>query len=227
MRQRAEFDKTKPLFAPAFAQTRASPQSGQRPVPICTTFWPLTCLSMGGTWRKLEPRAVHAQADYCSPARLKIILALFSRCCPGLRFDMRVRNFIIANALVAAVSVVALQRPMPRPPNRYSQVVDLTATAMVKTGTEARSETRIISPAALVPGTWGAAQIPAERLIGPLVGGPTRTRAAGGDRCGPPCTNRFLLELRFLPRLARCGAVSHGGPLHSWISCRNPSHPRL
>ena len=82
---------------------------------------------------------------------------------------MRVRNFIIANALVAAVSVVALQRPMPRPPNRYSQVVDLTATAMVKTGTEARSETRIISPAALVPGTWGAAQIPAERLIGPLV----------------------------------------------------------
>jgi kynurenine formamidase len=27
----------------------------------------------------------------------------------------------------------------------------------------------LISPAALVPGTWGAAQIPAERLIGPLV----------------------------------------------------------
>lgn len=82
---------------------------------------------------------------------------------------MRFRNFIVAYALVAAVSVVALQRPMPRPPSGYSQVVDLTATPLVKTGTEARSGTRIISPAALVPGTWSAAQIPAERLIGPLV----------------------------------------------------------
>lgn len=39
----------------------------------------------------------------------------------------------------------------------------------MKIGSEARSRTRVISPAALVPGTWGAAQIPAERLIGPLV----------------------------------------------------------
>jgi len=39
----------------------------------------------------------------------------------------------------------------------------------VKMGAEARSGTRIISPAALIPGTWGSAQIPAERLIAPLV----------------------------------------------------------
>jgi kynurenine formamidase len=48
-------------------------------------------------------------------------------------------------------------------------VVDLTASVPLKWGSEARSGTRIISPAALVPGTWGTAQIPAERLIGPLV----------------------------------------------------------
>jgi kynurenine formamidase len=48
-------------------------------------------------------------------------------------------------------------------------VVDLTDTALVKTGSEARSGTRIISPAALIPGTWGAGQIPAERLIAPMV----------------------------------------------------------
>ena len=47
--------------------------------------------------------------------------------------------------------------------------MDLTDTARVKTGSEARSGTRIISPGALIPGTWGAAQIPAERLIAPLV----------------------------------------------------------
>jgi kynurenine formamidase len=82
---------------------------------------------------------------------------------------MRFRNFIIAYALVALVWVFALQRPVPHPPKRYSQVVDLTTSTLVKTGTEARWGTRIISPAALVPGTWGAAQIPAERLIGPLV----------------------------------------------------------
>jgi kynurenine formamidase len=45
-------------------------------------------------------------------------------------------------------------------------VVDLT---LGNTGSKARSGTCIISPAALVPGTWRAAQIPAERLIGPLV----------------------------------------------------------
>jgi len=82
---------------------------------------------------------------------------------------MRIRSFIIAYELVPALLLFALRRPLPRPQNRYSQVVDLTATTLVKMSSEARSCTRMISPAALVPGTWGAAQIPAERLIGPLV----------------------------------------------------------
>ncbi len=82
---------------------------------------------------------------------------------------MRFRNFIIVYALAPALLLFAVRRPAPRPQNRYSQVIDLTATTLVKIGSEARSGTRIISPAALVPGTWGAAQIPAERLIGPLV----------------------------------------------------------
>jgi kynurenine formamidase len=33
----------------------------------------------------------------------------------------------------------------------------------------AESKTRIIAPAALIPGTWAAGQIPAERLVAPLV----------------------------------------------------------
>jgi kynurenine formamidase len=68
-----------------------------------------------------------------------------------------------------ALLLFADRRPVGRPQNSYSQVVDLTDTARVKTGSEARSGTRIISPGALIPGTWGAAQIPAERLIAPLV----------------------------------------------------------
>ena len=82
---------------------------------------------------------------------------------------MRFRGFIIACALVLALLLFADRRPAPSPQNRYSQVVDLTDAALVKTGSGARSGTRIISPAALIPGTWGAAQIPAERLIAPLV----------------------------------------------------------
>jgi kynurenine formamidase len=82
---------------------------------------------------------------------------------------MRIRSFTIGYTLVGALLLFAFQRPAPRPQHRYSQVIDLTDTVLVKSGSEARSGTRIISPAALVPGTWGAAQIPAERLIGPLV----------------------------------------------------------
>ncbi len=83
---------------------------------------------------------------------------------------MRSRSFIIAYALLmAAILLFADRRPAPRLQGRYSQVVDLTDTAQVKTDSEARSGTRIISPAALIPGTWGTAQIPAERLIAPLV----------------------------------------------------------
>ncbi len=83
---------------------------------------------------------------------------------------MRSRSFIMAYALVpAAILLFADRRPAPRPQSHYSQVVDLTDAAPVKTGSEARSGTRIISPAALIPGTWGTAQIPADRLIAPLV----------------------------------------------------------
>ena len=82
---------------------------------------------------------------------------------------MRFRSFIIAFALVLAVLLFAERRPASRPQNSYSQVVDLTDSAQVKTDLERNSGTRIISPAALIPGTWGAAQIPAERLIAPLV----------------------------------------------------------
>ncbi len=82
---------------------------------------------------------------------------------------MRFGGFIIPCALVLALLLFADRRPAPRPQNGYSQVVDLTDTALVMTGSEARSGTRIVSPAALIPGTWGSAQIPAERLIAPLV----------------------------------------------------------
>ncbi len=83
---------------------------------------------------------------------------------------MRFRNFIIAYALVMAFLLIAVRGRAPvRPQNNYSKVVDLTDPGPAKKSSEARSGTRIISPAALIPGTWGAAQIPAERLIGPLV----------------------------------------------------------
>lgn len=80
---------------------------------------------------------------------------------------MRFRNLIIIYALVPALLLFAFRRPAPQ--SSYSHVVDLTETVLVSTRSEERSGTRIISPAALVPGTWGAAQIPVERLIGPLV----------------------------------------------------------
>jgi kynurenine formamidase len=79
---------------------------------------------------------------------------------------MRFRSFIIAYALVLAILLFADRRPSPNPQNRYSHVVDLTADRSVE---QRDSGTHIISPAALIPGTWRAAQIPAERLIAPLV----------------------------------------------------------
>jgi kynurenine formamidase len=87
---------------------------------------------------------------------------------------MRFRGFIISFALVPfalvlAVLLFAERRPAPPSQNSYSQVVDLTDPVLVKAGGKAISGTRVISPAALIPGTWGAAQIPAERLIAPLV----------------------------------------------------------
>lgn len=83
---------------------------------------------------------------------------------------MRIRSFIIAYALVLAILLFADRRPGPKQQDRYSHVVDLTdgqTAASHATATESR--TRIIAPAALIPGTWTAGQIPPERLIAPLV----------------------------------------------------------
>ncbi len=84
---------------------------------------------------------------------------------------MRIRTFIIAYALVLAILLFADRRPGPKQPDRYSHVVDLTdglaASAPQAKATESR--TRIIAPAALIPGTWTAGQIPPERLVAPLV----------------------------------------------------------
>jgi kynurenine formamidase len=84
---------------------------------------------------------------------------------------MRIRSFIIAYALVLAILLFADRRPDPGRQDRYSHIVDLTEAQSsngLRTATS-DSQTRIISPAALIPGTWGAGQIPAERLVAPLV----------------------------------------------------------
>jgi kynurenine formamidase len=85
---------------------------------------------------------------------------------------MRIRSFIIAYGLVVAILLFADRRPGSAQPDRYSHVVDLTAadTATApRVAISPESGTRIISPAALIPGTWDAGQIPPERLIAPLV----------------------------------------------------------
>lgn len=85
---------------------------------------------------------------------------------------MRIRSFIIAYGLVLAILLFADRRPSSAQPDRYSHVVDLTAAvtaAAPRIAIAPESGTRIISPAALIPGTWTTGQIPAERLIAPLV----------------------------------------------------------
>jgi kynurenine formamidase len=79
---------------------------------------------------------------------------------------MRIRSFIIAYALVLAILLFADRRSGPAQGNRYSHVVDLTGNP---NAAELASATRIVAPAALIPGTWSAGQIPAERLVAPLV----------------------------------------------------------
>jgi len=80
---------------------------------------------------------------------------------------MRFRSFIIAYALVLAILLFADRRPRPSTEDRYSHVVDLTAS---KGGAPANtSRTEIVAPGALIPGTWTAGEIPPERLIAPLV----------------------------------------------------------
>src|SRR5450631_24825 len=84
---------------------------------------------------------------------------------------MRIRSFIIAYALVLAILLFADRRPGSTQQDRYSHVVDLTDGQNARTSHAAATEsrTRIIAPAALIPGTWAAGQIPPERLVAPLV----------------------------------------------------------
>ena len=82
---------------------------------------------------------------------------------------MRIRSFIIAYALVLAILLFADRRPGSTQQDRYSHVVDLTDTQNATAPYATESRTRIIAPGALIPGTWAAGQIPAERLVAPLV----------------------------------------------------------
>src|SRR5271169_2290734 len=84
---------------------------------------------------------------------------------------MRIRSFIIAYALVLAILLFADRRPASTGQDRYSHVVDLTdgQDMAAPHAAPAESRTRIIAPGALIPGTWGAGQIPPERLVAPLV----------------------------------------------------------
>lgn len=83
---------------------------------------------------------------------------------------MRIRSFIIAYALLLAILLFADRRPNPSQQNRYSHIVDLTVAENVPEGKlTSTSQTQIIAPDALIPGTWTAGQIPPERLIAPLV----------------------------------------------------------
>ena len=83
---------------------------------------------------------------------------------------MRIRSFIIAYALVLAILLFADRRPGAAQGSRYSHVIDLTGpSSLDRTADTLSPPTRIIAPGALIPGTWSAGQIPAERLIAPLV----------------------------------------------------------
>jgi kynurenine formamidase len=84
---------------------------------------------------------------------------------------MRIRSFIIAYALVLVILLFADRRPGRNQQDRYSHVVDLTD-GDVPASPQAvarQSKTHIIAPGTLIPGTWAAGQIPAERLIAPFV----------------------------------------------------------
>lgn len=82
---------------------------------------------------------------------------------------MRIRSFIIAYALVLAILLFADRRPSSKQQDRYSHVVDLTDAQNTTAPHAVESRTRIIAPGTLIPGTWAAGQIPAERLVAPLV----------------------------------------------------------
>lgn len=95
---------------------------------------------------------------------------------------MQIRGFIVAYSLVLAILLFADRRPGSSQQDRYSHVVDLTegqdATTLRTAPLDSR--TRIIAPGALIPGTWNAGQIPAERLVAPLI--VMDVKAATGDQ---------------------------------------------
>jgi kynurenine formamidase len=82
---------------------------------------------------------------------------------------MRIRSFIIAYALVLALVLFADRRQTTPAAPRYSRVLDLTVRREPEKTTEGQPSTQIVSPAELIPGTWSSGEIPAERLIAPLV----------------------------------------------------------
>jgi kynurenine formamidase len=84
---------------------------------------------------------------------------------------MRIRSFIIAYALVLAILLFADRRPHPATDNRYSHIVDLTTGKSndAHVANASHTETKLVAPGMLIPGTWAAGEIPAERLIAPLV----------------------------------------------------------
>lgn len=97
---------------------------------------------------------------------------------------MRIRSFIVAYALVLAILLCADRRPAAPQQNLHSRVVDLTdgQNANPLNAPVASSKTRIIAPGAIIPGTWAAGQIPAERLVAPLVVMDLNATAGGSPR---------------------------------------------
>jgi kynurenine formamidase len=96
---------------------------------------------------------------------------------------MRIQTFVIGYVLALALFLFAQQRPETTQPGGFREVADLThsvqTAAFLSPGnTSATSErvssseqlsTRIDAPARLVRGSWTVDQIPAGRLIAPLV----------------------------------------------------------
>jgi len=106
---------------------------------------------------------------------------------------MRIRSFIIAYALVLAILLFADRRPGRNQQDRYSHVVDLTD-GEVPSSPQAiarQSKTHIIAPGALIPGTWAAGQIPAERLIAPFVVMDLNGAVIAGLYCGGESAGGF------------------------------------
>lgn len=81
---------------------------------------------------------------------------------------MRIRTFVIGYVLALALLLFAQRRGEPQQPGGFSSVVDLTKTAGATYGSRLAG-TRIVAPAQLNSGLWTVDQIPAERLIAPLV----------------------------------------------------------